>query len=152
MLNRDYLGYQYEPTSVLVEVGQLKLFNKALGETRAVYLDETAARAAGYRSILAPPTFSYVLINLAPPSGPGFEELGLDFKYLLHGEDGFVYQGQIYAGDVITMQTTITDIYDKKDGALEFMVQETAVSNQLGEQVQTRRSVFVMRRPQEARK
>ena len=55
MINRDFLGHVSPSKSILVEAGQLKLFCKAIGETRAVYLDEAAARAAGYRSILAPP-------------------------------------------------------------------------------------------------
>jgi len=145
VINRDYLGNVSPPTSVLVEVGQLKLFNKAIGETRDIYLDEAAAQAAGHRSILAPPTFGACLKALAPATDPSFEELGIDYKHLLHGEESYVYHGPIYAGDTIFMQTRISDIYDKKDGAMEFMVLDTTLTNQSGELVQERRTVLVMR-------
>ena len=148
MMNRELLGHVSPATTVQVEAGQLRLFNKSIGETRPEYNDEAAARAAGHRSILAPPTFGNCLNLLAPPTGPSYDELGLDFRYLLHGEEHFTYHGQIYAGDTITLQTEIADIYDKKDGALEFMVMVTRATNQLGELVQERRSVAVMRYPQ----
>jgi len=148
MLNRDYLGFVAKPVSVPVEAGQIRLFNKAIGETRPVYNDETAARAAGHRSLLAPPTFGNCLQQLATDVGITHEDVGLDFRYLLHGGESFIYHGPIYAGDTITLQTEITDMYDKKNGALEFMETVTRATNQLGELVQERRMVTVMRYPQ----
>ncbi len=150
MLNRDYLGYVAPPTSVLVEAGQLRLFCKAIGETRDIYLDEDAAKAAGHRSIPAPPTFGTCLSALAPRTGASYDDMGLDYRYLLHGEEGFTYHGQIYAGDTITMQDTITDMYERKGGRLEFMVRKTTLRNQFDELVAEKRSVLVMRKPPEA--
>ena len=51
----------------------------------------------------------------------------------------------ICAGDTITLQDEITGIYDKKDGAMEFMVTETTVKNQDGELVGKMTSVLVQR-------
>jgi hypothetical protein len=39
----------------------------------------------------------------------------------------------------------VSDIYDKKGGALEFVVNDTTVTNQLGEHVAELRSVLVVR-------
>jgi hypothetical protein len=144
VINRDYLGHVSEPTSTCVEIGQLKLFNKAIGEVDAVYQDEAAARAAGYRSILAPPTFGTCLNELAPRTLPSYEELGLDYERLLHGEESYIYHQQICAGDTITLQTRISEIYEKKNGALEFIVMDTTLTNQLDELVQELRTVLLM--------
>jgi acyl dehydratase len=50
-----------------------------------------------------------------------------------------------YAGDVLRFEQRIEDIYDKKDGALEFVVRKTHVSNQRGEHVADLRAVTVLR-------
>lgn len=55
MIDRASIGRTWGPWDVVVEKGRLRLLAKAIGETRPVYTDEAAARAAGYRSILAPP-------------------------------------------------------------------------------------------------
>ncbi len=50
-----------------------------------------------------------------------------------------------YAGDTLHLQARITDIYEKKGGALDFVVRETRVTNQDGELVADLRSVLVQR-------
>lgn len=64
---------------------------------------------------------------------------------LLHGEQGFTYHRPIYAGDRLTLTTTTSDIYVKKGGALEFVVQDTQVVNVSGDLCAEMRSVFVVR-------
>ena len=48
-------------------------------------------------------------------------------------------------GDRIRIRTTVVDIYDKKGGALEFVVAETTSHNQAGELCVTARTVTVVR-------
>ena len=62
-------------------------------------------------------------------------EVGLNLAKILHGEQNFVYHKHACAGDVLTFETCISDIYDKKNGALEFVVKKSRVSNQHGEHV-----------------
>ena len=50
-----------------------------------------------------------------------------------------------YAGDTLQFETRIADIYDKKGGALNFVVRESRVTNQRGEHVADLRSVLVQR-------
>jgi acyl dehydratase len=71
--------------------------------------------------------------------------LGMDYRRLLHGEQGFVYERMAYAGDVLRFEQSIEDIYDKKNGALEFVVRKTIVTNQRGESVAQLRTVSVLR-------
>ena len=55
---------------------------------------------------------------------------GKDSKQLLHGEQEFVYHSPIYSGDRITVSKKVKDIYDKKDGKLEFVITENHFVNQ----------------------
>jgi acyl dehydratase len=71
--------------------------------------------------------------------------LGMDYRRLLHGEQGFAYERMAYAGDVLRFEQSIEDIYDKKNGALEFVVRKTHVTNQRGESVAQLRTVSVLR-------
>ena len=69
MLDRKNIGRISKPHTVEVEKGRLKFFAKAIGETNPIYTDESAARAAGYRSLPAPPTFIFSLDDGITPVG-----------------------------------------------------------------------------------
>jgi acyl dehydratase len=129
MIDRDlHIGMVSEPRTIDVEKGFLKFFAHATGETDPVYFDEEAARAAGHPAIPAPPTWLFSLGMAAPARRGGLfasEGFALDMARVLHGEQSFTYHRPIYAGDTLTLTTTTTDIYAKKGGALEFIVQET---------------------------
>ena len=71
--------------------------------------------------------------------------LGMDYRSLLHGEQGFTYHAMAYAGDTLTFEQRIEDIYDKKGGALEFVVRTTRVTNQHQQLVAELRCVTVIR-------
>jgi len=126
---RKHVGVVSEPRVVEVERGFLKFFAKATGETNPIYFDEEAARAAGHPDILMPPTYVFSL-QLSAPAKVGdlldpIGGIGVDMRRILHGEQSFTCHRPIYAGDRIALVTTTTDIYEKKGGALQFVVQET---------------------------
>mgnify|MGYP003674709738 FL=1 len=73
------------------------------------------------------------------------EMLGVDIARILHGEQEFEYHQPICAGDSITMQSTIADIYDKKNGAMDFVVQKFKATNQRGEHVADMTRTIVVR-------
>jgi acyl dehydratase len=150
MIDRDkHLGVVSEPRVVTVEKGFLIFFAKAIGETNPIYFDQAAARAAGYPAIPVPPTYLFSL-QLSQPARRGDlldkeGGLGVDMMGLLHAEQGFTYHRTIHAGDRITITTTTTEIYEKKDGALEFVVQETRFENEDGELCAEARQSMVVR-------
>lgn len=145
MIDRSYIGHKQEPLTVEVSEFQLRFFAKAIGETDPVYSDSEAARAAGHPSIPAPPTFTNCLGLSRPDPFDHMPAMGIDLAKVLHGEQHFEYFKPIYAGDRITFQGEITDIYDKKDGALEFMVNETTCTNQHGDVVAKMTNVLIQR-------
>lgn len=131
--------------SVTVEAGRLRFFAKAIGQTDPVYTDQAAAKAAGHPDLPVPPTFFFCLEMESPDPAAIRNLLGLDYRRVLHGEQGFTYHRMAYAGDVLTYEQRIEDIYDKKGGALEFVVRKTRVTNQRGEHVADLRSITVQR-------
>ncbi|MEZ5665316.1 MAG: MaoC family dehydratase N-terminal domain-containing protein [Burkholderiaceae bacterium] len=145
MIDRQYIGHTMPAFEVVVEQGRLRFFAKATGQTDPVYTDEAAAHAAGHAGLPVPPTFLFCLEMESPDPAAIRNLLGLDYKRLLHGEQGFTYHRMAYAGDVLRFEQRIEDIYDKKGGALEFVVRLTRVTNQRGEAVADLRSVTVMR-------
>ena len=90
-----------------------------------------------------PPTFLFCLEMESPQPAAMRELLGIDYRRMLHGEQGFTFHRMAHAGDTLTFQPRIADIYDKKGGALEFVVRKTTVHNQRGELVAELRCVTV---------
>jgi acyl dehydratase len=143
-------GKQYPPFSFEVEKGKIRAFAQAIGETDPVYFDEAAAKRAGYRSIPAPPTFPF---TIAMECGQGFlvlDDLGIDKRRSMHGEQSFVYHRDICAGDVITGSQRVVETYEKKGGALQFIVCEMPLTNQNGEPACDLRMTVVVRKGQGA--
>ena len=145
MLNKSFIGHEFPPFSADVEAGRLKFFAKSIGETNPIYTDEAAAKAAGYRSLPAPPTFPMALDLEGPEMLPVLRVLDLDIGRVLHGNQDFEYYAPICAEDRIAVTSCIADIFDKKGGALEFVVMENSYTNQEGELVAKARQTLVYR-------
>ncbi|MEQ1784484.1 MAG: MaoC family dehydratase N-terminal domain-containing protein, partial [Hyphomonadaceae bacterium] len=127
----------------------LKFFAKATGETDPIYFDEAAAQAAGHPSLPAPPTWLFSMALSAPAKRGGLFDadngIGVDMSRVLHGEQSFAYHRPIHAGDRLALTTTTKDIYARKGGALEFIVQDTQATNEAGELCVEMRMVTVVR-------
>ena len=150
MLDKSKIGHAFEPFAVEVEKGRLKFFAKAIGETNPIYLDEAAARQAGYRSLPAPPTFTSVLDQESPQFLPVLALLNIDIATILHGSQEFEYFQPICAGDTIQVASRIVDMFDKKGGALEFVVMQSSYTHLNGELAARATSSLVVRNPQES--
>lgn len=145
MIDTKWIGHEL-PASVLpIERSRLQFFAKAIGETDPVYVDAEAARRAGYRDIPAPPTFLFAAELDSGAVDRLLDDLQIPLSKLLHGEQGFAYHQPACAGDTITVRSKITDIYAKKNGALEFVVKTSRATNQKDELVAELRSVLVCR-------
>ena len=127
-LDRSVIGYKSAGLVVDVERGRLRFFAKATGQADPVYSDLEVARAAGHRDLPVPPTFLACLSLDAPSPSDYLDKLGIDPVTILHGEQAFEYLAPVYAGDTVTFSTVISDIYEKKGGALEFIVRTTDVT------------------------
>ncbi|EMO9597392.1 MaoC family dehydratase [Pseudomonas aeruginosa] len=145
MADKSLIGRSLGVTTAEVEKGRLRFFAKAIGETNPVYSDEAAAKAAGYKSLPVPPTFLFCLQGEGRDLGEFLALLQWDLGRILHAEQEFSYHKPAVAGDVLTFDTRVADVYEKKGGALQFVVQDTRVTNQDGEHIADLRCSLVQR-------
>jgi acyl dehydratase len=127
-LDPSIVGRVLPSRTVYVEPGRLRFFAASIAEADPLYTDLEAAKAAGHRDLPVPPTFLFCLSHEVLDPFALIHELGIDPRRVLHGEQRFTYHAMTYAGDRLTFTTTVTDVYTKKGGALEFLVQQTEVS------------------------
>jgi len=145
-LNREMIGFELPVVEATVDRSQLRLFARAVGLVDPVFHDANAARAAGYRDIVAPPTYLFGL-NLSARNEPipALETLGGDLAKALHGTQGFTYHAPVCAGDTITFRDTILDVYEKAGGRLEFFDTVSRAENQDGDPVADLQMTIVVR-------
>ena len=135
MVSPSAIGLRMPTYSIEVERGQLRLFAKATGQTDPVYWNEEAARAAGHPDLPIPPTYLFCLELSGSDPQVLRDRLGIDVSRILHGEQRFRYHRLAHAGDTLSFSQRVADVYQKKDGALEFVVRHTAVTDGAGHPV-----------------
>ena len=141
---RHAIGTSTPAVEMTVERGRLRLFAQAIGETDPVYTNMQAAHAAGYPDLMVPPTYLFGVELDGPEPFAYIDDLGIDMRAVLHGQQEFSYLAPVYAGDVLRAQSTIVDAFEKKGGALNFLVRETEVTRS-GEVVARLRTTVVVR-------
>lgn len=138
------LRLSIEPVCVDVERSMLRAFAASIGETRAIYLDHEAAQREGHRDILAPPSFLFS-IELQTPRPLGYlEDLGIDLRSILHGEQAFTHIGEVCAGDRVECHRHIASAVVKK--GMDFVVKHTEFRRD-GQLVATGKMLTIARPP-----
>jgi hypothetical protein len=125
MIDSAHIGFATAPTSVTIDAWRVKLFCQAIGETDPVYWDASAATKAGYAACPVPPTFLKAIETDHFNSALLMERLGVALRTVLHAAQSFDYLAPLYVGERIEVSRRITDSYDKRDGALTFIVIDT---------------------------
>jgi acyl dehydratase len=144
-LNRDFIGRSYDAEGTY-EIGRehIRRFADAIGDPNPLYRDREAAKAAGYKDVIAPPTFLTTMGFAIGGRGPiGDGDLGLNYALVVHGEQRFVHHRPIHPGDELTAKTFIDDIRDA--GANELMTMRMEIRTTGGELVCEATNVIVSR-------
>lgn len=149
-IDRAVIGSRTDAFTTEPERGRLRFFARATGQSDPVYTDLDAAKNAGHRDLPVPPTFLFCLEMDDPDRGTLLAGLGIDPRTILHGGQEFTYHSQACAGDALTFWTEVSDVYEKKGGALGFIVRTTRVSRG-DEPVATLTSTIVVRDPKAAK-
>ena len=131
----EAIGKSYEPKTYAVGREKIREYAHAVGETDARHLDVEAARAAGYRDLVAPPMFTVVYSGAAIWPALFDPEVGIDFARMVHGGQEFRWERPVVAGDEITTTATVKDISER--GGMGFYVFETVSKNQDSDTVAT---------------
>jgi len=142
-LNQALVGKEYPP--IRYEAGREKLreFALAVGEHDPLYHDEEAARAAGHPDIPAVATFPVVLSFRAGALIYADPELGLDYSRVVHGEQEFVYERPILAGDRLVAVGRVAAAQTK--GRHELLTITTRITTEAGEPVCQATSLLISR-------
>ena len=143
-LNRDYIGKVY-PGTRIYEVGREKIreFAEAIGDPHPAYVDPDAARALGHPDVIAPPTFATVITLQAGGQAVFDPGLGLNYAFVVHGEQTYIHHRPIRPGDAIKTTVTVTDIRDA--GRNEVLTLTMNLDTEAGEKVCTAINVIVSR-------
>jgi acyl dehydratase len=132
-LKTDAVGKEWPATTYQVGREKIREYANALGIDNPVHLDVEAARAAGFRDVVAPPMFA-VVYSAGSVGPPIFDpEVGIDFMRMVHGGQQFEWDEPACSGDEITTTAKCVSI-EEKDGK-GFYVFETNSVNQDGAQV-----------------
>ena len=127
-IGKTYPAFDYE-------VGREKIreYAAAVGEDNPIYFDREAARAAGFRDVVAPPMFAAVYSATAVWHVYFDPAVGIDFNRLVHGGQEFAWGEPVCSGDTVTTTVRVHDIRER--GPLRFYVFESQSSNQDGREV-----------------
>jgi len=141
-IDKSVIGLTSEEYVVEVEKGHIKKFAEAIGDFNPLYHDEGFAKDSIYGGIIAPPTFPVALT-----SEGGEIPLDLDMKRMLHGEQEFIYERVIHAGDKLHCQMSVADLYEKegKSGTMQFLVLDTEMKDENNKLVVTSRMNIIYR-------
>lgn len=148
MADASMIGKEFPSYTFTVERGKIREFVQAIGDSNPVYTDSAAAQAAGYRDVIAPPTFATVVENWG---GSGFfgmcEDLDINPVMVLHGEQEYEYAQPIYPGEVVTASPRIVNVAVRQGskGKMTLIVMESTFRNQQGETLAIARSTIIER-------
>jgi acyl dehydratase len=132
-LKTDAVGKEWPATTYQVGREKIKEYASALGLDNQVHFDAEAARAAGFRDVVAPPMFAVVYSSSAIAPAILDPEVALNFAAMVHGGQAFEWGEPACSGDEITTTAKCLSI-EEKDGK-GFYVFETNSVNQDGAQV-----------------
>lgn len=137
---RAQIGKESEPTTLEIDKTSVRMFARAVGYTDPVYYDEGAAKAAGYRSLPAPP--GYLGTPIYDPnrrSGRVQQQLepSRPLKRVLNGGTDVEYLADICAGDILTSASAVASIEERQGRLGEMLITTTKTTyrNQDGEVV-----------------
>ena len=131
-LDTALVGKTYDAHVFEVDADRIRQYAEAVHEDNPVHHDADAAKAAGFRDVVAPPMFA-VVYSAGAMGPPIFEAIGEALPRMVHGGQEFVWGEPVCAGDTITTEATVKEIYEK-DGK-GFYVFESVSKNQDGAQV-----------------
>ena len=147
-VNADFQGRSYPPSGpYAVTAAEIAAFASAVGSDDPVHHDADAARAAGYRDVIAPPTFAVTIAQRCDAEYVKDPDSGIDYSRVVHGEQRFVHHRPITAGDEILGELTVDAV--RSAGGHSMITTRTELTAS-GEPVCTSTSTIVVRGGEDA--
>lgn len=133
------VGREVDEGTAEVTTTGCRAFARAVGHTDPIFFDAGAARARGYRDLVAPPGYLGTPVN---HRGPGsmvaiprpVAEMRIPYRRILDGGTAHEYFEPVVAGDVVHSRSKITR-FEERFGSIGPMLityHETACTRQDG--------------------
>jgi acyl dehydratase len=143
MVNPEIQGKRYPRTEpYLVGREKVREFAKAVMASNDS-LDLAVAKANGHSDLVVPPTFPVVIQEQSLNVVLQDPEARIDFSRVVHGDQRFVYQRPIVAGDLLTSELTVASV--KSLGGNHMVSFETEIFDASNKLVCTAISTLVVR-------
>lgn len=148
---------QSQPVVAQVTASGAQRYAQAVGDLNPVYFDEEAAKAAGHRTIVAPPTYvQYALVQGRPLGdiredglfgGGGGSSLRLRVSRTMFGGEEWDFVEPVHVGDTITGTSRLAALDEKQGSKGPFVriTRETTFTNQFGAVVARSRQIGIAR-------
>lgn len=144
-----------EPSVADITVLGSQRYAHAVGDLNPIYFDEEAAVAAGYRTMVAPPTYvQYALVRTRPLGEirddglfKGSSSLRLRVQRTMFGGEEWDFVVPVCTGDRITGASRLAGLDEKQGSKGPFVriTRETTYTNQFGEVVARARQIGIAR-------
>ena len=131
-----------EPVSAVISAREAQRYAQAVDDLNPIYFDEAAAVAAGYRTLVAPPTFlDHVIVQGRPVADLRTDGLfrspesrGLGMKRVMFGGQEWEWLAPVYVGETVTATQRLAAIDEKAGSSGPFVVVtwETTFTDQHG--------------------
>jgi acyl dehydratase len=105
--------------------------------------DLSFAKAAGHADLVVPPTFPVVIQEQSLALVLSDPQAKIDFSRVVHGDQRFIYQRPIVAGDELTSELTVASV--KSLGGNHMVTFETEIFDAADQLVCTAISTLVVR-------
>jgi len=143
--DKSLYGIEHKAGPFEVTKEMVLAFSKSIGQQGEIYNDESAALAAGFKGVVAPPTMCTLMVrHVKLPDIKLSEAHG---KARFHAGQRVQTRSNITAGDSLTASSHLKEVYSKtgRSGTMVFIVWETTFSNQEGEVVADVEESFAVR-------
>ena len=124
------IGKRSKPRLQEVDKLQIRLFARSVGHTDPIYYDEAAAKAAGFKSLVAPP--GYLGTGVFSPGGPAegpAQQSGPQpsrpLNRILNGGTQLEYFDTIVAGDELEAETYTSDMQEREGSIGQMLIVES---------------------------
>jgi len=125
--DHDIIGVEFEVGQATITREQIARYCSAVGETNPLYLDEAAAQAGPYGTIIAPPSMLSALL-MEPRPDPDVRFGNASYA----AGTRFEYYEPVRAGDTIRVTALVKEVFAKtgRSGTMVFAVYQSRYRNQ----------------------
>ncbi len=154
---RRWADREYPPFEFTVGSRDIAKYARAIEAEDPIHFDPASAREAGFRDVVAPALFPYVIRmqaynlvardRLEEDGSPAEDVPPLPTRRAMAGEFSIELGVPVVAGDVVTVEKRLVDMYEKegRSGPLVFVEMEFTFRNQEGEMVARERFTRIYR-------